>query len=1139
MRHRLLAVGLIALLAVAALALGPNVRADETSDRSWLVGWVENTISTPDRQIRLGRIDGALSSDVRLDAITIADRGGVWLTIRDVHLVWSRADLLRGKLSVASLEASAIEVARKPESAADSEAAASEPAADFALPDLPVAVDVGRISVPTVRLSADVAGRPTVLSIAGRGRLADGNLDVALSATRIEPQGGAFALKTTYGASDRRLVLDLSLAEPKGGFLSTLLALPGEPPIDFSIKGAAPIDAFAADIALAADGKPLLAGTAVTRLEGTDRTFAVDVAGSLEDLVGRGGRLTGGGSELHLFARRAADGAVRLDHARLKTGAAAFDASGAWTPRDGGSTLALDRLAVGWKTATLDLARPTVIAIADGRIDIPATTLRLGRSDRRAFGTIDVAGTAATDLALKVTARDLPVGVSALFVPDLGADGAVAVDLAVGGTRKAPRIDWRVTGRDLTLAATRTARLPAATLTASGLLEAKRTTLDARVGLGTGATLTARGTLPFAGTRAERDGLRLDVTAERLPLAFAAAVAPGIGGRGTLSGTAAVTGALDAPTVVWKLAGDRLGVAAVPGLAAGLAANGRLDPTGTTLAATLTDRDRLRLVAEGRVPFGDGALTLSIDGNAAAGLADAVSPGLGARGRVTLAATVAGTLAAPTATWKVTGSGLGVAGTPGLAATLGADGRLDRDGTTLTASLSDRDRLRLAADGRVPFGGGDLALKVIGNTSLALADAALRERGTRVGGRATLDVAVSGPLAAPRASGTVSVADGTVTDPETTLRLTAISALARLDGDRVTLERFQATTGKSGRIAARGTVGLGAGLPADLSVTLDAARLAVGDTLRSEIGGSLRLAGPLATAPTISGRLDLGRTEITIPERFAANAASLGVKDLAVPPEVRRTLALAKPKARKTGAKGTAAWRAGLDLTIDAPSRLFVRGRGIDAELGGTLHVTGTTDAVVPVGAFELRRGALDVIGRHIALDKGTVTLTGDLDPTIDFRATSSSRSISVVAEVTGRASDPALVLTSTPQLPQDEVLAQFLFGRGVADLTGFQLVQLASAAAQLAGGPSAPDLLGSIRKSTGLDTLGTTTDSKGNAGLTAGRYIGDRIFLGVTAGAAGSTDATVDLDVTRNLKLRGQTGTEGSKAGFVFEKEY
>lgn len=1140
MRTRRLARHLVALLALLFAALGPTARADESSDRSWLVGWVENTISTPDRQIRLGRIDGALSSDLRLDAITIADRTGVWLTIRDVHLVWSRADLLRGKLSVATLEAASIDVTRKPESATDAEDAKAEPAADFALPELPVAVDVGRIAVPTVRLAADIAGRPTVLSIAGRGRLADGNLDVDLAATRIEPQGGAFALKTTYGAETRRLVLDLSLSEPKGGFLSTLLALPGEPPIDFSIKGAAPIDAFAADIALAADGKPLLSGKAVTRLEGGDRTFAADVTGSFEDLLGKGGRLTGGGTELHLLARHAADGTVRLDRARVRTGAAAFDASGAWTPRESGSTLALDRLALGWKSATLDLARPTTITFADGRAAVPSTTLRIGAGNKSVSGTIDVSGSAGSDLALIVTARELPVAVSAIVAPDLGAEGKVAVDLTVKGTRKAPLVDWRVAARDVTTAGGRSARLPAATLTAAGLLDTRRTTLDATVGLGSGATIVARGTVPYAGTRAERDGLRLDVAATRLPLAFAAAVAPGIGARGTVSGDAAVTGSLAAPVATWKVTGSGLGMAAAPGLAVGLAANGRLDEHGTTLAATLSDRDRLRLVvADGRVPFGDGALALTLSGNAVAALADAASPGLGARGRVTLAATVAGTLAAPTATWKLTGTGLGVAATPGLAAALTADGRLDRTATTLTATLTDRDRLRLSVDGRVPLDGGDLAIKLGGTASLALADAFLRERGTRVGGRATLDVAVSGPLSAPRATGTVSVADGTVSDPETAMRLAGIAAFLRLDGDRVTLERFQATTGKSGRIAARGTLGFGAGLPTDLALTLDAARLSVGETLRTEIGGALRLTGPLATGPTVSGRLTLGRTEITIPERFAANATSLGVKDLAAPPEVRRTLALAKPKARKGGSKGAAPWRALLDVVIDAPSRLFVRGRGIDAELGGTLRVTGTTDAVIPVGAFELRRGALDVIGRHIGLDKGTVTMTGDLDPTIDFRATSSTRSVSVIAEVTGRASDPALVLSSTPQLPQDEVLAQFLFGRGVADLTGFQLVQLATATAQLAGGPSAPDLLGAIRKSTGLDTLGTTTDAKGNAGLTAGRYIGDRIYLGVTAGAGGSTDATVDLDVTRNLKLRGQTGTDGSKAGFVFEKEY
>jgi translocation and assembly module TamB len=1027
----------VAIALVAMLPFAEAPRADEASDRSWLVGWVETTISTPDRMIRLGRIDGALSSDVRLDAITIADRRGVWLTIRDVHLVWTRSDLLRGRLSVASLEAAAIEVARKPDPAAESPTE-DEASADFALPDLPVAVEIGRISVPTVRLPAEIAGRPTVLSIAGRGRLDGGDLDVDLAATRIEPQGGAFGLKTTYREKTRRLGLDLALAEPKGGLLSTLLALPGEPPIDFSIRGDAPIDAFAADIALAADGRPLLSGRAETRLERDDRIFAVDVAGSLEDLVGRDGALTGGGSELHVFARRSADGRVRLDRARLKTGVAAFDAAGAWTPGEAGGTIALDRLAIGWKSALLDLDRPSTVTVAGGRVEVAPTTLRLGTADRGSVGTIDLTGSAGRDFDLTVSARRLPAALAALVAPELGAEGSIGLDARVGGTRKAPKVGWTVVADGLSTAATRAARLPGLKVTATGDFAERASGLDAKASLAGATVLAVTGRVPLAG-----DGLALEATATRLPLALADGVSPGLGGRGTLSATATVSGSLAAPRAEWRLTGEAL-----------------------SLAAT---RD---------------------------------------------------------------------AGLSGF--TLGANGRLDPAGTTLTATLSERDRVRLTADGRVPFDGGDLAVRVAGTASLALADVALRERGARATGRAVLDAAVAGPLAAPRATGTATLADGSFTDPETGMRLTGIVARLGLAGDRVVLEDVHAATGKAGRIDLRGSVGLGPDLPGDLTIGLKKASLALGETLRSEVDGSLRIVGPLARGPDVSGRLDLGRTEITIPERFAANAARLGVKDLAPPPEVARTLALARPKAaRGSKGKGGGPWVARLDVTVEAPSRLFVRGRGIDAELGGRLRVTGTTDAPIPVGAFELRRGGLDVIGRHIALDKGTVTLTGDLDPSIDFVASSSTRSVSVTAEVTGRASDPALVLGSTPQLPQDEVLAQFLFGRGVADLTGFQLVQLATAAAQLAGGASGPDLLGRIRRSTGLDNLGTTVDSKGNAGLTAGRYIGERIYLGVTAGASGSTDATVDLDVTRNLKVRGQVGTDGSKAGFVFEKEY
>ncbi|MCE1236315.1 MAG: translocation/assembly module TamB domain-containing protein [Hyphomicrobiales bacterium] len=1035
MRARLLA-ALLAPLLVVALAFG-LARADETSDRSWLVGWVENTISTPDRQIRLGRIDGALSSDVRLESITLADRRGVWLTIRDVHLVWTRSDLLKGRLTVASLDAAAIEVARKPDPAAD-ETASDDASIDFALPDLPVAVEIGRISVPRVRLPTEIAGRETILTLDGRGRLDGGDLDVALTATRLEPQGGAFTLKTTYAEKTRRLALDLALAEPKGGFLSTLLALPGEPPIDFSIRGDAPIDAFAADIALSADAKPLLSGRAATRMDGADRLFAVDVDGSLEGLVGKGGALTGGGSEVHLSARRSPDGPIRLDRARLRTGVAAFDAAGSYLPKDDGAELSLDRLAVAWKDAALDLVRPTTVTLTKAGVAVAPTTLTLAAANRKDAGTIDLAGSAGRDLDLTVTARRLPAALAALIAPDLGAAGAIGLDARIAGPRKSPKVAWSVAADGLSTAVTRAARLPAAKVVAKGTYAEKATDLDATAILGRDATLTAKGHVPLAG-----DGLALDVAATRLPVALADGVSPGLGARGTLSATAKLTGSLAAPIADWKLRGEALSAAATRDVGLGplgLVANGRLDPSAVTLSATLTERDRLKLVA----------------------------------------------------------------------------------------------------NGRVPLDGGDLAMKLSGSASLALADVALRERGARATGRLAVDLAVAGPLAAPRATGVASLSDATLTDPETGMRLTGIGARIRLSGDRIAIEDVHATTGKSGRIEMRGALSLAPDLPGDLTIALKRASLAFGDILRSEIDGTLRLSGPLAREPALAGRIDLGRTEITIPERFAANAARLGVKDLKAPKEVARTLALAKPKARKgRGGGASASWRARLDVVVDSPGRLFVRGRGVDAELGGRLRVTGTTDAPIPVGSFELRRGGLDVIGRHIALDKGTVTLVGDLDPAIDFTASSSTRSVSVTVAVTGRASDPALALSSTPELPQDEVLSQFLFGRGVADLTGVQLVQLATAAAQLAGGPSAPDLLGAIRRSTGLDNLGTTTDSKGGAGLTAGRYIGERIYLGVTAGANGSTDATVDLDVTRNLKLRGQTGTDGSKAGFVFEKEY
>jgi translocation and assembly module TamB len=68
---------------------------------------------------------------------------------------------------------------------------------------------------------------------------------------------------------------------------------------------------------------------------------------------------------------------------------------------------------------------------------------------------------------------------------------------------------------------------------------------------------------------------------------------------------------------------------------------------------------------------------------------------------------------------------------------------------------------------------------------------------------------------------------------------------------------------------------------------------------------------------------------------------------------------------------------------------------------------------------------------------------------------------------------------------------------------------------------------------------LSITTDAKGNPGLEAGRYISEKLYFGLSTGAAGQTNATINLDVTRNLKARAAAGTEGGLLGVFYEREY
>ncbi|HUG63347.1 MAG TPA: translocation/assembly module TamB domain-containing protein, partial [Methylomirabilota bacterium] len=549
-----------------------------------------------------------------------------------------------------------------------------------------------------------------------------------------------------------------------------------------------------------------------------------------------------------------------------------------------------------------------------------------------------------------------------------------------------------------------------------------------------------------------------------------------------------------------------------------------------------------RITAEGTV--GDALdLRLAID-RLPLSLANAVQPDLGAAGTLSGTVTVAGSTAAPTATYDVRATGVSAAalrqaGVPDLA--VEASGGYAADAVTLDATATGGG-LSLTASGRVPLGGGALDLAVAGDVPLGLADPFLAERGARLSGAASVQLQVGGPLSQPTVAGSIAVDGASFVDPQTATSLSAISVRVTLDGQRANIERISGVLGGRGQITVTGSIGIapGSGFPADLAIVVDDARLTDGRIVTADVDGRLQVTGSLVGAPTVSGEIRVDRAEITVPETLPGGASFLDVRHRLPPPNVARTLERVRRTVEQADTGSGASSGLILDVTIVAPSQIFVRGRGIDAELGGSVRITGPITDVQPVGAFDLIRGRVSVIGQRINFDRGTLTLVGDLDPVLDFVASTRTNSITVMAQITGVASDPQIVLSSVPELPQDEVLAQLLFGRSLNDLSPLQIASLAVAVAELAGAGGGPGILDQLRQSTGLDDLEIVTDSDGNAAVQAGSYLTENVYLGVTAGAGGQADVSVNLDLTDDLKAKIGVGAEGdSRIGIFFETEY
>ena len=469
-------------------------------------------------------------------------------------------------------------------------------------------------------------------------------------------------------------------------------------------------------------------------------------------------------------------------------------------------------------------------------------------------------------------------------------------------------------------------------------------------------------------------------------------------------------------------------------------------------------------------------------------------------------------------------------------ARLEASGEI-RDGRLLTRLVGSGQGLALEGEGVLPLtplGGftlskteeisGRLTLKGDSEPVWSLVgpdDQSLR-------GEILIDARVGGNLLQPEIRGAVELSGGSYEHGDTGFTLRNITAAGQFEGDSFQLRTFEGDDGARGRLKATGDINWKNGLRGDLSFQSDSLQALRRNNLSATVTGKGRIEATPA-AVDVSGDLTVTEARLSVETPPTAALPRL--------PLVRR---IRFPEIREDVSRQGPAHLVRLNLKINAPRRIAVFGRGLDTEWSAAMTLKGPAANPEIVGTANLLRGALTLAGQRFAFDTGSVRLSGPARlARVDISAVRSAPSLVARARVSGTIDRLKFQLTSTPALPEDEVLARVLFGRSASELSTIEAAQLAASLAQLAAGEAAFDPTALLRQSVGVDrvSIGARGDQ---ATLSAGKYIAPDVYLEVGSGAEGGLGAEVEWEPREGLSINSSADETGnSRISVRWKKTY
>ncbi|MDQ0463960.1 translocation and assembly module TamB [Caulobacter ginsengisoli] len=399
-------------------------------------------------------------------------------------------------------------------------------------------------------------------------------------------------------------------------------------------------------------------------------------------------------------------------------------------------------------------------------------------------------------------------------------------------------------------------------------------------------------------------------------------------------------------------------------------------------------------------------------------------------------------------------------------------------------------------------------------------------------GNVTSQATLSGTLADPRIVGDARLDGGAFEDGQTGLKLKDVALQADFNDSAIDVSRVQGSDGRGGSMTGSGRISLVREGTSSFRMDLKQFTLINNETAMAIASGQATLNRDAAGKVRLEGALKVDRADIAADPPTPSGVTPMDVIEINKPPSKGLTLQPAKARGLVVA----------LDVSLKASRGIFIEGRGLNAEMSLDARVGGTTADPTLEGVARLVRGEYDFAGKRFQFDnRGAVYLASRADRIrLDLTATRDDPTLTAVIRVRGTAAKPEITLTSTPALPDDEVLSRVLFGSSASQLSPLEAAQLASGLAALAGGGGF-DVIGGLRSLTGLDRIAFAGGgASGAMTIAGGKYITDDVYLEIIGGGREGPAAQVEWRVKKTLSIVSRVAGQGdAKLSVRWRKDY